>query len=483
MDLTTLFEGVSFEGTLPAARQPVSLVTQDSRRVTPGAVFVCAKGRQTDGHDYAKKALEMGACCIVTERPLGLPCEVRVENARKAYALLCQNFFGRPAQRLRLIAVTGTNGKTTVTTLIQQALQQMGHRVGLIGTIHTMIDTMEVPAKYTTPEAWDMAALLSRMEAAGCDFAVMEASSQALDQMRLWGLTFEVGVFTNLTQDHLDYHGDFEHYYQAKKSLFEQTRCAVINLDDEYGVRLAKELDGRQPVMSFGIKAQPVDVTAKEIELSAGGARFLLAKGNEEEPLFFPMPGAYSVDNALAAAAVLSTIGASWKEIARVLHATRGVRGRCEVLYAGEFTVLCDFAHTGDAVEKVLSAIAPFVKGRLIALFGCAGERDAKKRPAMAHAASRYADFAVLTSDNPRKEDPFAILNSVEADLKQGGKPYLVEVERRTAVRKALSMLKKDDVLVLCGKGHEDYQVIDGVTIYLDEHRIVKEWLQEKGLL
>ena len=303
------------------------------------------------------------------------------------------------------------------------------------------------------------------------------------DQKRLWGLTFEVGVFTHFTPDQLDYHRDFEQYYQAKKSLFEQTRCAVINLDDEYGVRLAKELDGRQPVMSFGIKAQPVDVTAKEIELSAGGARFLLAKGNEEEPLFFPMPGAYSVDNALAAAAVLSTIGASWKEIARVLHATRGVRGRCEVLYAGEFTVLCDFAHTGDAVEKVLSAIAPFVKGRLIALFGCAGERDAKKRPAMAHAASRYADFAVLTSDNPRKEDPFAILNSVEADLKQGGKPYLVEVERRTALRKALSMLKKDDVLVLCGKGHEDYQVIDGVTIYLDEHRIVKEWLQEKGLL
>lgn len=328
-----------------------------------------------------------------------------------------------------------------------------------------------------------MAALLSRMEAAGCEFAVMEASSQALDQMRLWGLEFEVGVFTNLTQDHLDYHGDFEHYYQAKKSLFEQTRQAVINLDDEYGARLIKELQGHQPVMTFGVQHSEADVRAQQVQLSAGGARFLLVHGTEHEPLAFPMPGSYSVDNALAAACVLCTLGIDWKEIARVLHATRGVRGRCEVLYAGEFTVLCDFAHTGDAIEKVLSAVAPFVKGRLIALFGCAGERDAKKRPAMAHAVSRYADFAVLTSDNPRKEDPFAILESVEKELKKGGKPYLVEVERRTAVRKALSLLQKDDVLVLCGKGHEDYQVIDGVTIYLDEHRIVREWLKEKGML
>lgn len=482
MDLAALFEGVSYTGTLPDVSDPISVVTQDSRKVRPGAVFVCAKGRQTDGHDYAQKALEMGASCIVEERPLGLPCEVQVENGRKAYAILCQNFFGWPARRLRLIAVTGTNGKTTVTTLIQQALQQLGHRVGLIGTIHTMIDTMEVPAKYTTPEAWDMAALLSRMEAAGCDFAVMEASSQALDQMRLWGLEFEVGVFTNLTQDHLDYHGDFEHYYQAKKSLFEQTRQAVVNLDDAYGARLVKELQDRQPVMTFGVQNEDAQVRAEDIQLSAGGARFQMLCGVHKESLAFPMPGSYSVDNALAAACVLSALGTPWHEIVRVLHATRGVRGRCEVLYAGDFTVLCDFAHTGDAIEKVLSAIAPFVKGRLIALFGCAGERDAKKRPAMAHAVSRYADFAVLTSDNPRKENPFSILESVEKDLKEGGKPYLIEVERRTAVRKALSLLKKDDVLVLCGKGHEDYQVIDGVTIYLDEHRIVREWLKENHL-
>ncbi len=482
MELKTLFEGVEYQGQLPPEAGAVTLVTQDSRRVSPGAVFVCARGRQTDGHAYAQKALEAGAVCVVTERPLGLEREVTVENGRKAYALLCQNFFGNPARRLRLVAVTGTNGKTTVTTLIKQVLEQAGYQVGLIGTIHTMIDQMEVPAKYTTPEAWDLAALLARMEAAGCTFAVMEASSQALDQLRLWGLCFEVGVFTNLTQDHLDYHGDFEQYYAAKKSLFEQTRTMIVNGDDAYGRRLAAEMAGTQPVITFSAQDDTADYTAKNIELSASGVRFEMVGRGFIQRIRFPMPGDYSVHNALAAAAAVIALGLPAGEAAKGLTGIRGVRGRCEVLYAGEFTVLCDFAHTGDAIEKVLSGIAPFVKGRLIVLFGCAGERDAKKRPLMAKAVVKYADFAVLTSDNPRKEDPYAIMKDVEPELKASQKPYLAEVERRTALNRALSMLRAGDVLVLCGKGHEDYQVIDGVTIYLDEHRIVREWLEAHGL-
>lgn len=479
MNLEQLFEGVAYQGKLPEAQ--VSLVTQDSRKVAPGAVFVCSRGRSFDGHAYAQKALEAGVCCIVTERPLGLANEVQVENGRKAYAVLCQNFFGRPADRLRLVAVTGTNGKTTVTTLIKQILEQAGYKAGLIGTIHTEIDTMEVPAKFTTPEAWDLAALMARMEKAGCSFVVMEASSQALDQMRLWGLHFEVGVFTNLTQDHLDYHGSFENYFTAKKSLFAQVETMVVNLDDGYGKRLLKEVSVPN-VITFSSHDDEADYTARNVEFSASGVRFEMVGRGFIQRVKFPMPGDYSVHNALAAAAAAIALKIEPHTAAKALTNTRGVRGRCEVLYNGEFTILCDFAHTGDAIEKVLSGLAPFAKGRLIVLFGCAGERDAKKRPLMGEAVVKYADFAILTSDNPRKENPYDIIGDVEPVLKSSGKPYLVEAERRTALQKALAMLRPGDVLALCGKGHEDYQAIDGVTIYLDEHRIVRDWLTQHQL-
>lgn len=480
MDLKNLFRGIEYTGALPEG--DVTLVTQDSRRAAPGAMFVCAKGRTTDGHDHAGKALAAGAVCIVTERPLGLPREVTVENGRKAYALLCQHFFGDPVEQLKLVAVTGTNGKTTVTTLIKQILEKAGYKAGLIGTIHTEIDQMEVPAKYTTPEAWDLAALFSRMVAAGCTYVVLEASSQALDQLRLWGLTFEVGVFTNLTQDHLDYHGTFENYYQAKKSLFAQTKTMVVNVDDSYGRRLLAEVQGPQSI-TFSTTDDMADYTAKNIRLAAAGVKFEMVGKSFIQRVQFPMPGDYSVHNAMAAAAVAIALGIPAHKAAAALADTHGVRGRCEVLYGGKFTVLCDFAHTGDAIEKLLSGIAPFVEGRLVVLFGCAGERDAQKRPLMANAVVKYADFAVLTSDNPRKEDPYAIIEDVEPLLKASGKPYLAEAERRSAVQKALELLREGDVLVLCGKGHEDYQVIDGVTIYLDEHRIVHDWLEQRGLL
>jgi len=479
LELKTLFRDVAFTGELPAGE--ASLVTQDSRRVCPGAVFVCTKGLTSDGHDFARAALRAGAVCVVAEHPLGLAGEVCVENGRKAYAQLCQNYFGRPADSLRLVAVTGTNGKTTVTTLIKQILEQAGYKAGLIGTIHTEIDTMEAPAKFTTPEPWDLNALFSRMVRAGCAFAVMEASSQALDQLRLWGLRFEVGVFMNLTQDHLDYHKTFENYFAAKKSLFAQVEHMVVNLDDAYGRCLLQEVPGPQR-LTFSTQDDAADYTARDIRLSASGVQFELVGRGFIRRVRFPMPGGYSAENALAAAAAAVALGVPAKTAAEALAASRGVRGRCEVLYHGAFTILCDYAHTGDAIEKVLSGIAPFAEGRLVVLYGCAGERDAQKRPLMSAAVAKYADFAVLTSDNPRKEDPYAILRDAEPVLAQSGKPYLVEVERRTAVQKALEMLQPGDVLVLCGKGHEDYQVIDGVTIYLDEHRIVRDWLAQKEL-
>ena len=479
MELKTLFAGVAYTGNLPKGE--ATLVTQDSRRAGPGAVFVCAKGHTTDGHAFAQKALEAGAACIVTERPLGLEREVTVESGRKAYALLCANYFGHPAEKLRLVAVTGTNGKTTVSTVIKQVLEQAGYKAGLIGTVHNEIDQMEVPAKFTTPEAWDLNALFSRMVLAGCTFAVMEASSQALDQLRLWGLKFEVGVFTNLTQDHLDYHGTFENYFAAKKSLFSQVHTMVVNQDDPYGMRLIAETHPPQ-VITYSAGDDTADYTARNIQLSAAGVKFEMVGRSFIQRVKFPMPGEYSVYNALAAAATAIALGIDAAKAATALNASRGVRGRSEVLYHGAFTILCDFAHTGDAIEKVLAGLAPFVPGRLIVLFGCAGERDAHKRPLMSKAVVKYADFAILPSDNPRKENPYDIIKDAEPVLAASKIKYIAEVDRRAALTKALEMLREGDVLVLCGKGHEDYQAVDGVTLYLDEHRIVHDWLCEKGL-
>ncbi len=479
MDLQLLFKGIKYEGQLPKAN--VCLITQDSRKVHDGAIFVCAKGKSTDGHNYAKKAQENGAICIVSERKLGLKNEICVENGRKAYALLCDNYFENVANKLKIIAVTGTNGKSTITSLIKQILTQNGHKVGLIGTINTEIDTMQVPAKFTTPEAWDLHALFSRMYFAGCTYVVMEASSQALHQMRLYGVNFEIAVFTNLTQDHLDYHENMENYYNAKKMLFLQTNTMVVNSDDDYAKRLIEEFKGEKEIISVSIKDNSADFNAFNPEFSAAGVKFEMVANGEIARVHFPMPGDFSVSNALMAAAVAAKIGINLKDIAKALQNSFGVRGRAEVLYSGDFTVICDFAHTADAIEKVLFGLAPFVKGRLIVLFGCAGQRDAKKRPLMANAVMKYADFAVLTSDNPRKENPYDILEDVEPTLNESKKPYIIEVERRTALQKALNLLKKDDVLVLCGKGHEDYQVIDGVTVYLDEHKIVADWLLANG--
>lgn len=479
MQLTELFREMQYTGTLPEGE--ASVVIRDSRKMKPGAVFVCTKGARYDSHDYAPTALEEGAALVVTERPLGLEKEVVVPDSVKAYALLCHNFFGRPAEKLRLVAVTGTNGKTTVTFVLKQILERAGYRCGLIGTIRSEVDKMEIPAKFTTPEPWDLDALFSRMVGAGCTFALLEASSQALAQLRLYGLQFEVGAFTNLTQDHLDYHKTMENYYAAKRSLFDQTKTAVINLDDPYGERLIKEIPEQQ-VIRYSTSLDEAEITAKNVELRAGGVQFEMVGRDFIQRVKFPMPGSYSAHNALCAGGAALALGIAPGIVAEGLTNSSGVRGRCEVLYSKKFTVICDFAHTADGIEKILSGLAPFVRGRLYVLFGCAGERDATKRHAMARASLKYADEIILTSDNPRSENPYHILEDAESVLRTGGKPYIVEVERRRAITKALALLGEGDLLVLCGKGHEDYQAIDGVTIYLDEHRIVADWLREAGL-
>ncbi len=452
-------------------------IAQDTRMITPGSLFVCIVGGRNDGHKFAQAAIDNGAVAVVCQRSVGHENEIIVEDTRKAYSLLCRKFWGNPNDSIKLIAVTGTNGKTTVSSLIKQIIEKSGHDTGLIGTIKNEVAGVEIPSKFTTPDPFELFALLYRAVKAGCGYVIMEASSQALDQLRLYGLNFTVGVFTNLTQDHLDYHGTIENYFIAKASLFNSVETAVINFDDEYGLRIAENFKGK--TLGFSIKNADAEYRAKNLKLSASGAAFTYTVSERDNDCFVPMMGEFSVYNALAAAAAADALGISVETVIDTLSHSKGVKGRSELLYAKEYSIICDYAHTADGLYSFLGSIKPFVEGRLIVLFGCAGERDAKKRPGMAEAVIAYSDIAVITSDNPRGEDANDIIEQITPVFDSLNSKYIAEVDRRHAIFIALSMLKKGDVLALCGKGHEDYQVIDGITLYFDEHRIVEEFTKE----
>ncbi len=477
MKLSQLLCGIEYKGS-PADRE-ITAVVSDSRKVEDGCLFVCIKGASFDGHSAARIAMENGAAAVIAERPTGCSGELLVEDTRKAYARLCQNFFGNPQESLTIVAVTGTNGKTTVSTVIKQALENLGYTCGLIGTVRSEIGNVAVPAKFTTPEPWDLYSLMSRMVSAGCTHLVMEASSQALHQQRLACLTVDCAVFTNLSQDHLDYHGSMENYFAAKRILFNQAKTAAVNLDDPRGEQLAGELS--IPTITFSASSDRADYTAKSIEFSASGVKFAVNGTGFIQRLRFPMPGEFSVSNAMAALAALFCLGVDRTEACSALERVSGVRGRCEVLYKGEVTVICDFAHTADALAQLLRSMRPFAPKRLVTLFGCAGDRDPLKRPAMVEAVSSYSDFIILTSDNPRTENPVAIIDSLLPLLEDQKVPFMAIPDRHEAIRWALDNLQPGDVLLLCGKGHEDYQVIDGCTIYLDEHRIVADYFKKRG--
>ncbi|MDL2293977.1 UDP-N-acetylmuramoyl-L-alanyl-D-glutamate--2,6-diaminopimelate ligase [Ruminococcaceae bacterium OttesenSCG-928-D13] len=486
MEYKDLLAGIEYTGAAPAGRP--TRVVQDSRKVVPGTVFVCIAGRGFDGHDFAENALAAGAGMVVSQRPLGLPGEVTVADTRAAYAEMSQNFFGRPAEKLSLVAVTGTNGKTTVSSVLKQVLEGMGHKCGLIGTVASEIGDVEIPAKFTTPEAWDLAALMSRMVNAGCTHCVMEASSQALAQGRLHGLRFALGIFTNLSLDHLDYHETMEAYFEAKRGLFFRCGAMLCNLDDEYGRRLLGDAALGGPggavktVRSFSVASDAADFTARGTDLRANGVRFGFLGEGFLERVTFPIPGDYSVANALCAGAAAVMLGGPPGRVAEALSASRGVRGRCEVLHSENYTVIRDFAHTGEAMDKLLGSLRPFVQNRMVVLFGCAGEREPTKRLDMGAAAARYGDLVYLAADNPRREDILKTMTDAEPPLAASGKPYVMEPDREIATRMALDALQTGDMLVLCSKGHEDYQAMDGYTLYFDERQILLEWQASKGV-
>ena len=481
MNIQSVLKDVKYQGTVK--NFDTDFVTDDSRKVRPGCVFVCSKGLSFDGHTFAAKALEIGAQLVVCERDMGLENQIIVENSRQTYALMCGNLFDNPSRKMKMIGITGTNGKTTSAFLIKDLLEQQGKKAGLMGTVQNMIDQQVIPAKFTTPQPYELNALLSQMYKSGCEYVVMEVSSQALVQNRLFGIRYDVAVFTNLTQDHLDYHKTMENYFDAKCILFENSDSIVVNTDDSYGKIVARRYKHKN-VITFSAHSDLADFTAKNIDFTHNSVKFLLVGKGSISRVNFPMPGEYSVHNAMGAALACVAAGMDEKSTAAALSYVKGVKGRCEILVKEPFTVICDYAHTGDGLENILSSLRPFVQGRFVVLFGAAGERDAGKRVAMAQAVAKYADFVVLTSDNPRKEDPQSIIDSMTGYFDEKNIPYLTEVDRRKAINIALDMLQYNETLILCGKGHEDYQVLNGITVYLDEHEIVAKYMEKynKGI-
>ncbi|MGN0627806.1 MAG: UDP-N-acetylmuramoyl-L-alanyl-D-glutamate--2,6-diaminopimelate ligase [Oscillospiraceae bacterium] len=476
MLLSELLRDVDYTGTIKDTE--IKNVTGDSRQIEPGSVFVCIKGATVDGHEYAKAAVRSGASWIVAERDTGVENQVLVPNTRAAYAVMCANINGRPAEKMKLIGVTGTNGKTTITYLIKHILEAAGKKVGLIGTIQNVIGDVALPAKYTTPDPSELHLIFSRMQSAGCEYVVMEVSSQALDQYRVWGCHFETAIFTNLTQDHLDYHKTMENYFDAKKRLFELCKSAVICVDDEYGKELATSV--KCPVTTVSVSDLAADYTARDVKNTASGCRFAMVGKGLIGRVSFAMPGKFSVSNAMLAAAAAIDCGLDFEEAVENLNTCTGVKGRVEVIPTGrDFTVIRDFAHGPDALEKVLSSVRECAEGRVVTLFGCAGNRDRTKRPKMAAAVAAKSDFIIFTSDNPRNEPVDEISGDTLPALEASGVPFYYEPDRFKAIKWALEHSEPGDVLVLAGKGHEDYQVLDFGTVYFDEKVIVQNFLKE----
>ena len=459
------------------AEKEITGVTCDSREVKPGYVFVCIKGALSDGHSFASSAAEKGAAVIVAERDTGLENQIIVKNTHTAYADICANWFGNPAKSLRLIGVTGTNGKTSTTYMIKQILEGAGHKVGLIGTIQNMIGNKIVAAHNTTPNAYELNSLFALMKAEDCDFAVMEISSHALDQCRVYGLDFEIAVFTNLTQDHLDYHHTMENYLAAKKRLFRMCRTAVINSDDPYAEEIAAEVNGRVVTYSTGDNST---YSAKGIKYRPASVDYELVSYEGIRHIRVHTGGRFTVYNSMAAAVTALEAGISGEIVADALDKLPVVKGRAEVVPCDMgFTVIIDYAHTPDGLKNILSTFRECRKNRLIAVFGCGGDRDRTKRPIMGNIAVHNADMAIITSDNPRNEEPMAIIEDILEGVAGTRTPYKVIENRVEAIRYAIAIAKPDDIIVLAGKGHETYQILKTGTIHLDEREVVAEALED----
>ena len=457
----------------------ISGVSSDTREdMEQGSLFVALSGFATDGNRFIPMAVQKGAVAVVTaHKPDGDVPYVLVENDRLALARIGASFYGHPASSMTMIGVTGTNGKTSVTWLLKQVLEKTtGSQVGLIGTMENHIGSEVLDTDRTTPESIQLQRLFARMRAAGCRYAVMEVSSHAIALHRVEGIHFAVAAFTNLTEDHLDFHKTMEHYGATKAQLFAHCDEAVVNADCPWGQRMVA---GRNiPVVATAVDGSG-DLMAKNVEFNRDGLRFAAVYGEKSVDIQVPIPGKFTVYNVLTVLGIALQLGISLEEAAEALRTVRGVKGRVEVVPTPgkDYTLLIDYAHTPDGLENVLSAVRGFCKGRLIAVFGCGGDRDRKKRPIMGEIGVRLADLVVITSDNPRTEVPGAIIDDILQGLSEA-KNYVVVENRVEAIHYAMNIAKKDDIIVLAGKGHETYQEVMGVKYHMDEREIVADFLE-----
>ena len=480
--LWDLLHGVPLTGESFTWDMEITSISYDTRTIRPGALFLALPGAKDDGARFIPEALEKGAAAVLCESlPEGEGPWLQTPDTRRALALVSANWFDHPGRELTLIGVTGTNGKTTTTYLIKELLERAQRtKVGLIGTIQNQIGTQILPAHRTTPESYEVQQLLRQMADAGCTHVVMEVSSHALVQHRVEGLTFAAGVFTNLTQDHLDYHRTMEEYREAKGLLFRQCQTAVLNLDDEAGRWYRERVSC--PAFTYSENKDYAELTAKNIRLFPGHVEFGAVSQGDIQRIHLPIPGGFTIYNALAAAACGLCLGLKLEDIAAALRCAHGVKGRVEVVPTPTaYTVLIDYAHSPNALENVLLTARDFTAGRLICLFGCGGDRDKTKRPIMGSVVRELADVAIITSDNPRTEDPWAILQDILAGMDGPGGEIHIESDRAQAIRWALSQGQAGDVIVLAGKGHETYQEINGVQYPMDERKIVAEYFEKRA--
>ncbi len=456
----------------------ITAITCNSAKVSAGSLFICINGTRFDGHTFAADAIDKGAAAVVCERDLGLYKQIIVEDTHKAYFEISANWFGNPAKKLKLIGVTGTNGKTSVTYMLKKILEKAGHKVGLIGTIQNIIIDNVMPSKNTTPDAYEMNYLLCDMVKAGCEYVVMEVSSHALDQKRICSVEFEATLFTNLTQDHLDYHITMDNYFAAKLKLFKMSKCAVVNFDDEYSSRILDAVTCKK--ITYSVRDDGATYTAKDAEYKPDGVKYQMVGYNFINKIVVGTGGKFTVYNSMCAAATALELGVPMHIIKSALAEMNGVAGRAEVVKTErDFTVVIDYAHTPDGLENILMTFRDYKDSRLVVLFGCGGDRDKTKRPLMGEIAAKIADYVIVTSDNPRSENPSWIIEDIMVGVKKHKTPYKVIENRVDAIKFAIANARKDDIIILAGKGHETYQILNTGTIHLDEREVVREALSE----
>jgi UDP-N-acetylmuramoyl-L-alanyl-D-glutamate--2,6-diaminopimelate ligase len=487
MQLRTLVAAIPIRQVIGTLDRTVESIAYDSKRMQRNGMFVALRGEKTDGHDFIGQAIEKGASVIVTEREEKTPrvtCLV-VENTRTALADLSAAFYGYPARRLKLAAVTGTNGKTTTTFLIKHICEKAGLRCGLIGTVRYEIGERVLPSIRTTPESLDLQELLAQIANAGCRAAAMEVSSHALAQNRTRGLEWDVAVFTNLTQDHLDFHGTMESYFDSKAKLFAQLGSqekktkpvAIVNIDDRYGEQMLNKIDKHVAVVTCGMSVR-ADFRASNYRVEFSGTSYQLDARGKSYLVRVPLIGRFNVANSVAALAAANALGISLRDAVLSLSKSPQVPGRLEIVPAKrQFQVFVDYAHTPDALQNVLKTLHELEPHRLIVVFGCGGDRDRQKRPLMGEIVDRNADYAIITSDNPRKEDPSAIIDEIEKGVRSNR--YEKMIDRTEAIGRAISLAQPRDIVLIAGKGHENYQEFADHTVPFDDIQVARRAIED----